>query len=64
MRFKATGGGSDANIFNSKGLTSIVLSCGYEGVHTTEERMSRDQLVLLARWVVALVLENGRPGES
>ena len=64
VRFKATGGGSDANIFNSKGLPSIVLSCGYEAVHTTGERMSLDQLALLARWVVALILENGRQGEE
>lgn len=64
FRFKATGGGSDANIFNSKGFPSVVLSCGYEGVHTTGERMSVDQLALLARWVVELILENCRQGES
>lgn len=58
VRLKATGGGSDANIFNSKGFPSIVLSCGYESVHTTGERMPIEQLALLARWVVELILEN------
>lgn len=64
VRLKATGGGSDANIFNSKGLPSIVLSCGYEGVHTTEERMPLDQLALLARWVMALILHDGSQGRN
>jgi tripeptide aminopeptidase len=54
-RFTATGGGSDANIFNSKGLEAVVLSCGYEQVHTTAERISPEQLELLARWVLAIM---------
>lgn len=58
VRFKSTGGGSDANIFNSKGVQTVVLSCGYEKVHTMEERISLAQLVLLTEWVVAVVSEN------
>lgn len=54
VRFKSTGGGSDANIFNAKGVPSVVLSCGYEKVHTTEERISLKQLALLAEWVTVL----------
>lgn len=57
VRFKATGGGSDANIFNSKGLPAVVLSCGYEGVHTTGERMPLEQLALLAQWTLALIVD-------
>jgi len=52
--FRSTGGGSDANIFNSRGIPSVVLSCGYENAHTTTERMPLDQLALLTEWVVAL----------
>ena len=55
VRFKPTGGGSDANIFNSRGVPSVVLSCGYEKVHTTEERIPLAQLVLLTEWVMAIV---------
>ncbi len=55
VRFKSTGGGSDANILNSRGIPSVVLSCGYEMVHTTEERIALDQLALLAEWVTAIV---------
>jgi len=32
-----SGGGSDANIFNKKGLPSAVLSVGMEKVHTVDE---------------------------
>jgi tripeptide aminopeptidase len=55
VRFKPTGGGSDANIFNSRGIPSVVLSCGYEKVHTTGERIPLAQLVLLTEWVLAIV---------
>ena len=55
VRFKPTGGGSDANIFNSRGIPSVVLSCGYEKVHTTGERIPLEQLVLLTEWVLAIV---------
>jgi tripeptide aminopeptidase len=55
VRFKPTGGGSDANIFNSRGLPTVVLSCGYQKAHTTEERIALDQLVLLTEWVLAII---------
>jgi tripeptide aminopeptidase len=55
--FKSTGGGSDANTFNNRGIPSVVLSCGYEKVHTTEERIALDQLVLLAEWVMAIIAD-------
>jgi len=55
VRFKSTGGGSDANIFNSRGLPAVVLSCGYEQVHTTGERIPLAQLALLTEWVVAII---------
>jgi len=58
-RFRATGGGSDANHFNYRGIPSVVLGCGYEKVHTTEERIAQDQLALLAEWVVAIAADGG-----
>ena len=56
--YKSTGGGSDANYFNSQGLPTVVLSCGYEKVHTTAERIPLKQLVLLTEWVLAII-DNG-----
>lgn len=55
--FTATGGGSDANIFNSRGKRTVVLSCGYEHAHTTQERISLEQLSLLAQWVLAVIVD-------
>jgi tripeptide aminopeptidase len=53
-RYKSTGGGSDANVFNNKGVPTVVLSCGYEKPHTTDERIALKQLSLLAEWVLSL----------
>ena len=55
VRYKSTGGGSDANYFNIRGLPTAVLSCGYEKVHTTAERIPLKQLVLLTEWVLAII---------
>lgn len=55
----STCGGSDANIFNNTGRETVVLCCGYEHAHTTDERISLEQLSLLARWVLELIRDNG-----
>lgn len=55
VRYKSTGGGSDANYFNLRGLPTVVLSCGYEKVHTTAERIPLKQLVKLTEWVIAII---------
>ena len=36
----ASGGGSDANVFNQKGLTAVNISTGMEKAHTKEEQMA------------------------
>ncbi len=36
---KRTGGGSDANIFNERGVPSIILGVGADKVHTTSENL-------------------------
>src|SRR5699024_9875511 len=50
-----SGGGSDANIFNSFGIPTANLSVGYEHIHTTDERIHEDQLVQLAQLTVEIV---------
>ncbi len=37
---KIGSGGSDANIFNSRGIETLIMGCGMERVHTTEERLN------------------------
>lgn len=57
VRFKPSGGGSDANIFNSRGVPTVVLCCGYEQVHTTGERLPLEQLEQLTKFVLAIIGE-------
>jgi tripeptide aminopeptidase len=50
-----TGGGSDANEFNARGLRACVLGIGAENCHSVRERISIDELDLLTRWVLRIV---------
>jgi len=54
-RLEATGGGSDANIFNAHGIACTNLSTGMMRVHTTEEYIAVEDLVRTARIVLELV---------
>lgn len=51
----STFGGSDANRFNEYGIKTIVLSCGMENVHSTEEFTSKRELIKSARLVLKLM---------
>ena len=55
MVCKSTGGGSDANIFNEKGITTGVLGTGIKDVHTVEESVRLDDMVKAAELVVEIV---------
>ncbi|NVD06533.1 M20/M25/M40 family metallo-hydrolase [Vibrio sp. JPW-9-11-11] len=48
---KGTGGGSDANNFNAKGLTTVNVSTGMAKVHTTEEHIAIEDMVDITRFV-------------
>ena len=50
-----SGGGSDANIFNAGGITTINISAGMEKVHTTEERLAVDDLVKCAEFLLSIL---------
>lgn len=52
---KSTGGGSDANIFASKGISSINLGIGMSQVHTTDEFITVDSLIKTARLTAELM---------
>lgn len=47
----ASGGGSDANIFNQKGLQAVALGVGYENPHTLQEKISEKKLVAHCEWI-------------
>jgi len=52
-----TGGGSDTNVYNSKGLKAVTLGSGEMKAHTLEEHVHIDDLVNLSRLVIALIQE-------
>lgn len=59
-RLVKTGGGSDANIFNSRGITTVNLGIGMQKVHTTEEFIRVEDLVTNARYLLEIIQVVGR----
>ncbi|WP_371364609.1 Peptidase T [Sporomusa rhizae] len=59
IEYKAvsSGGGSDTNIFNAKGLKAVNLGVGMKNAHTLEECISIDDLMNSVRMVVEIVKE-------
>jgi len=49
------GGGSDANVFNQKGIRTVVAGTGMDRVHTVNERISIAQLEQGCRWVKEVI---------
>lgn len=54
VSLEASGGGSDANIFNAQGIAVVPVGVGFEKIHTTEEFMPIHELVKSAQLVVEL----------
>ena len=50
-------GGSDANELNAKGLKTLVLSVGYEDIHSNQEAMPLDELNALTAVCAGLILQ-------
>ncbi len=58
----STGGGSDVNEFNRKGLPSVNLSVGMEKVHTPDEYITLESLSQAERLVLAIVEQASQAG--
>jgi len=52
---RATGGGSDANIFTINGIPTANLGLGYLDIHSKEEKMPISELVKVTSLVVAII---------
>lgn len=52
---EASGGGSDANIFNLGGKTCVNFSIGYDKIHTTDELLVIDEMEKAVNLVIELV---------
>ena len=51
-----TGGGTDGNNFNAHGIETVVLACGMEHEHTTQERIAIRNLADASQVVYQLML--------
>ncbi|OPY59025.1 MAG: Carboxypeptidase G2 precursor [Pelotomaculum sp. PtaU1.Bin035] len=54
-RLENTGGGSDANIFNSKGISTAVIGIGMKKVHTIDEYITVADLVKNAHYLFEII---------
>lgn len=52
---RTTLGGSDANVYNAKGLPCIVLATGMNHIHTHDEEISRQDLIDTARLALEIL---------
>lgn len=57
---RTTLGGSDANVYNAKGVPTIVVATGMEHIHTHDERISRKDLVDTARLAYEILVTAAR----
>lgn len=57
---RKTLGGSDANVFNAKGVPTAVVATGMEKIHTHEESVTRQALVDTARLAYELLVQAAR----
>jgi tripeptide aminopeptidase len=55
-----SGGGSDANELNVRGISACVLGIGAEACHSVHERLSLAELELLTAWVLEIVDQAAR----
>lgn len=53
--FREAGGGTDANVFNSRGIQAVVISTGQADVHTPNEHIAIEDMVNSARWVLQAI---------
>jgi tripeptide aminopeptidase len=60
-KLRTTLGGSDANVFNAKGLPAVVVATGMDKIHTHDELCSRQDLIDTARLCVELVRAAAKP---
>lgn len=55
INIQSTGGGSDANIYNGKGISAINIGIGYDEVHTVKEYLKIPELVKTTALAVKIV---------
>lgn len=61
-RYIGSGGGSDTNVFNARGLPSVNLGVGFEDVHSARESIALARIAQLYELTHALVRAAGTSG--
>ncbi|MEG6616299.1 M20/M25/M40 family metallo-hydrolase [Peptococcaceae bacterium 1198_IL3148] len=56
----STGGGSDANVFNGRGICCANIAIGMNKVHTTDENIKIADMCQVAKFVVEIVKETNK----
>ena len=52
---EATGGGSDTNVLNGKGIQAVDMGIGMQKVHCVEEQIHIEDLIKSAEFIVAII---------
>jgi tripeptide aminopeptidase len=55
IRYERAGGGSDANIFNGKGMPTAIIGIGMDHVHSTDETIDLRDMKRTAELVVSIL---------
>jgi tripeptide aminopeptidase len=55
IEVRSAGGGSDANIFNGRGIETVILGTGMTNVHSVEESVRVDDMVQVAELLVEVI---------
>ncbi len=55
LKLQSTGGGSDTNIINGRGIKAIDLSVGMAGVHDVEEHININDMIKTVEFVVEII---------
>lgn len=57
LSYEKAGGGSDANIFNGRGLATAIVATGMTNVHSTSEQVKLADMVRLTELILALLTQ-------
>jgi tripeptide aminopeptidase len=58
MEAQSVGGGTNANIYNSHGLPTVVIGTGMSGEHTTDEHIAVSDLEMCCRLCIEILIQN------
>lgn len=55
LKLGQTGGGSDTNIINSNGIKAVNISVGMDKVHSVEEQINVDDMVMATKFLISII---------